>query len=77
MFPDPLSDPPSVAGIAAAALRATAPEATSDEAVSNAPIPAPLPNTSRPPAAIVTKPLPDKVLGAAMSSVPPLTVVPP
>ena len=40
-------------------------------------MPAPLPNTSRPPAAIVTNPLPESALGAAMSSVPPLTVVPP
>ena len=40
-------------------------------------MPAPLPKTSRPPAAIVTNPLPDKALGAAMSNVPPLTVVPP
>ena len=36
-----------------------------------------LPNTNRPPAAIVTDPLPASALGAAMSSVPPLTVVPP
>ena len=40
-------------------------------------MPAPLPNTSRPPAAIVTSPLPDNAIGEAMSSVPPLTVVPP
>ena len=48
MFPDALSYPPSVAGIDAAALRATAPEPTGDEAASKAPMPAPLPNTSRP-----------------------------
>ena len=76
MFPDPLSYPPSVAG-AAAALKATAPEPIGDEAASNAPMPAPLPKTSRPPAATVTSPLPASALGAAMSSVPPLTVVPP
>ena len=77
MFPDALSYPPIVAGIDAAALRATAPELAGDEAASNAPMPAPLPKTSRPPAAIVTNPLPENALGAAMSSVPPLTVVPP
>ena len=52
-------------------------EEVGDEAARIAPIPAPVPNTSRPPAAIVTNPLPDNALGAAMSSVPPLTVVPP
>ena len=72
----PLSGPPSVAG-PAAALNAIAPEVAGDEAASNAPIPAPLPKTSRPPAAIVTNPLPANALGEAMSSVPPLTVVPP
>ena len=76
MFSDVFSDPPIVAG-AAAALRATAPELIGDEAASIAPMPAPLPKTSRPPAAIVTKPLPANALGAATSSVPPLTVVPP
>ena len=40
-------------------------------------MPAPLPKTSRPPAAIVTNPLPANALGAAISNVPPLTVVPP
>ena len=60
MFPDPLSYPPSVAGADAAALKATASELAGDEAASSAPMPAPLPNTSRPPAAIVTSPLPDK-----------------
>ena len=77
MFPDVFSYPPIVTGIDAAALKATAPEAVGDEAASNAPMPAPLPNTSRPPAAIVTNPLPVSALGAAMSSVPLLTVVPP
>ena len=76
MFSDALSYPSSVAG-AAADARATAPESTGDEAASSDPMPAPVPNTSRPPAAIVTKPLPANALGAAMSSVPPLTVVPP
>ena len=51
-------------------------ELAGDEAASKAPIPAPLPN-NRPAAAIVTDPLPADALGAAMSSVPPLTVVPP
>ena len=76
MFPDALSSPPIVAG-AEAALKATAFELAGDEAASNAPMPAPLPKTSRPSAAIVTNPLPANALGAAMSSVPPLTVVPP
>ena len=59
------------------ALRATSPEPTGNEAASSAPMPAPLPNTNRPPRLIVTNPLLDKALAAAMSSVPPLTVVPP
>ena len=61
----------------AAALRATAPEPIGDEAPSNAPMPEPLPSTSRPPPLIVTKPLLGKALAAVTSSVPPLTVVPP
>ena len=77
MFPDVLSYPPIVAGVDAAALRATAPEPAGDEAESNAPIPEPLPKTSRPPPLIVINPLPGNALAAAMSSVPPLTVVPP
>ena len=75
--PDVFSSPPSVAGADAAALGGTAPEPTGDEAASKAPMPAPLPKTNRPPAAIVTNPLPASGQGAAMSSVPPLTVVPP
>ncbi len=77
MFPDVLSYPPSVAGTDAAALRATASEPIGGEAASIAPMPAPLPKTSRPPPLIDTIPVPDNALGAAMSSVPPLIVVPP
>ena len=40
-------------------------------------MPAPLPKTSRPPPLIFTNPLPGKALAAAISSVPPLTDVPP
>ena len=40
-------------------------------------MPAPLPNTSRPPPLIVTNPLLGKALAAAISSAPPRTVVPP
>ena len=69
----------AVVAATAAALRDVVEslEEVGDEAVRIAPIPAPVPNTSRPPAAIVTNPLPASALGAAMSSVPPLTVVPP
>ena len=63
MFPDVFSYPSIVAGAAAAALKATASEPTGDEAASNAPMPAPLPNTNRPPAAIVTNPLPANASG--------------
>ena len=76
-FPDVLSYPPIVAGVAVAALSAISLELIGDEAASSAPMPAPLPKTNRPPAAIVTNPLPANALGVAMSSVPPLTVVPP
>ena len=70
MFPDVLSYPPSVAGADAAALKATASEPAGDEAESIAPMPAPLPKTSRPPPLIDTRPLPGKALAAAISSVP-------
>ena len=60
MFPDALWYPPMVAGAAAAALRATSAEPAGDEAESNAPIPEPLPKTSRPPPLIDTNPLPGK-----------------
>ena len=52
-------------------------ELTGDEAPINAPIPAPPPNTSRPPPPIVISPLLGKALAAVTASVPPLTVVPP
>ena len=77
MFSYPALISPTVAGADAAALRAAAPEPAGDEAASNAPMPEPLPKTSRPPPLIVTNPLPGKALAAAMSSVPPLIVVPP
>ncbi len=52
----------SVAGTEAAALNATAPELIGAEAASNAPMPAPLPNTSFPPPLIVTTPVLDNAL---------------
>ena len=76
-FADVFSYPPIVAGVNAAALKATSPAPSGDEAVSNAPIPEPLPKTSRPPPLIDTKPLPGKALAAAISSAPPLINVPP
>ena len=53
-----------VGEIDAAAPRAIAPELIGDEAPSNAPMPAPPPNTSRPPLPIVSKPLLGKALAA-------------
>jgi hypothetical protein len=77
MFPDVFSNPPIVAGADTAALSATPLEPTGDEAPSNAPMPAPLPNTSRPPPPIVTNPLLGNALALVTASVLPLTVVPP
>ena len=65
MFPDGLSSPPIVAGAAAAAIKATAPELIGDEAPSNAPIPAPLPNTTSTPGPSVSLPILGNALGAA------------
>ena len=77
MFSTALPIVPIIACGVAAAINASGFEAIGGEAASSAPMPAPLPNTNRPPLPIVTNPLPDNALGLAMSSVPPLTFVPP
>ena len=73
MFADVASSPPSVAG-ADAALKATAPALVGDETASNSPMPAPLPNTSRPPAVIVTNPLPATAWLPPLWPIAPLTI---